>query len=97
VTFTVDIHHHMRPDFFWRATNEGDHPVGGIAPPPWSRASALARRCNELATELTQARPLDVLIAGVPSLLRQAVGEDDLDNRRDGLQASPVALKFAGE
>ena len=38
MTFIVDIHHHMLPDFFWRATNEGDHPVGGIAPPPWSRA-----------------------------------------------------------
>jgi len=88
VIFTVDIHHHMLPDFFWRATNEGDHPVGGIAPPPWSRAStlsflddagidvavtsistpgvhtgddtaarALARRCNELAAELTRDRP----------------------------------------
>jgi aminocarboxymuconate-semialdehyde decarboxylase len=32
----------MLPDFFWQATNEGDHPVGGIAPPPWSRASALS-------------------------------------------------------
>ena len=32
----------MLPDFFWRATNEGDHPVGGIAPPPWSRASTLS-------------------------------------------------------
>jgi 6-methylsalicylate decarboxylase len=42
VTFTVDIHHHMLPDFFWQATNEGDHPVGGIAPPAWSRASALS-------------------------------------------------------
>ena len=42
MTFTVDIHHHMLPDFFWQATNEGDHPVGGIAPPPWSRASALS-------------------------------------------------------
>jgi len=42
VTFTVDIHHHMLPDFFWRATNEGDHPVGGIAPPPWSRAGTLS-------------------------------------------------------
>jgi hypothetical protein len=31
VTFTVDIHHHMLPDFFWRATNEGDHPVGATA------------------------------------------------------------------
>jgi 6-methylsalicylate decarboxylase len=88
VTFTVDIHHHMLPDFFWQATNEADHPAGGIAPPPWSRASmlsflddagidvavtsistpgvhtgddaaarALARRCNELAAEMTRDRP----------------------------------------
>ncbi|HEX3826041.1 MAG TPA: amidohydrolase family protein [Sporichthyaceae bacterium] len=42
MTFTVDIHHHMLPDFFWRATNEADSPVGGIAPPPWTPASALS-------------------------------------------------------
>ena len=41
MSFTVDIHHHMLPDFFWRATNPGGHPVGGIAPPPWSAAGAL--------------------------------------------------------
>ena len=41
MTFTVDTHHHILPDFFWQAT-EGDNPVGGIAPPPWSRASALS-------------------------------------------------------
>ena len=34
--FTVDVHHHILPDFFWRETNEADRPVGGIAPPPWS-------------------------------------------------------------
>ena len=85
---TVDVHHHILPDFFWRETNEQHGPVGGIAPPPWSRESALAfmddaaidvavtsistpgvhtgsdrrarslaRRCNELAAELVQARP----------------------------------------
>jgi aminocarboxymuconate-semialdehyde decarboxylase len=85
---TVDVHHHILPDFFWRETNEQHGPVGGIAPPPWSRADALAfiddagidvavtsistpgvhtgndrrarslaRRCNELAAELVQARP----------------------------------------
>jgi predicted TIM-barrel fold metal-dependent hydrolase len=42
VTFTVDTHYYMLPDFFWRATNEADRPVGGIAPPPWSRASTLS-------------------------------------------------------
>jgi len=42
MTFTVDIHHHILPDVFWDATNEGDSPVGGIAPPPWSRDGMLA-------------------------------------------------------
>jgi predicted TIM-barrel fold metal-dependent hydrolase len=42
VTFTVDVHHHILPDFFWAATNEQNHPVGGIAPPPWSKQSALS-------------------------------------------------------
>ena len=42
MTFTVDMHHHMLPDFFWEATNAGDAPVGGIAPPPWSRAAAIS-------------------------------------------------------
>ena len=42
MTFTVDTHHHILPDFFFQATNEADHPVGGIAPPPWSRAGALS-------------------------------------------------------
>src|ERR1700677_3358957 len=39
---TVDVHHHILPDFFWRGTNEQDAPVGGIAPPPWSKESALS-------------------------------------------------------
>ena len=35
MTFTIDVHHHILPDFFFRETNDADHPVGGIAPPPW--------------------------------------------------------------
>jgi 6-methylsalicylate decarboxylase len=42
VKLTVDIHHHILPDFFWQATNEGDSPVGGISPAAWSRESALS-------------------------------------------------------
>ena len=42
MTFTIDVHHHILPDFFWAATNEGDHPVGGILPPPWSKDAALS-------------------------------------------------------
>ena len=42
MTFTVDTHHHILPDFFWRETNNPNNPVGGIAPPPWSKESALA-------------------------------------------------------
>jgi aminocarboxymuconate-semialdehyde decarboxylase len=32
---TIDVHHHIVPDFFWRETNDDAHPVGGIAPPAW--------------------------------------------------------------
>jgi len=39
--FTIDIHHHILPDFFWRETNGPTGPVGGILPPPWSRDLAL--------------------------------------------------------
>jgi aminocarboxymuconate-semialdehyde decarboxylase len=36
MSFTVDVHHHILPDFFFRETNDAHNPVGGIAPPPWS-------------------------------------------------------------
>jgi predicted TIM-barrel fold metal-dependent hydrolase len=39
---TIDVHHHFLPDFFWRETNEGASPVGGITPPPWTESAALA-------------------------------------------------------
>ena len=42
MSFTIDVHHHILPDFFWRATNEGDNPIGGIMPPPWSREAMLS-------------------------------------------------------
>jgi aminocarboxymuconate-semialdehyde decarboxylase len=42
MSFTIDIHHHILPDFFWRETNEADHPVGGIAPPPWDAGMMLS-------------------------------------------------------
>jgi 6-methylsalicylate decarboxylase len=38
---TIDVHHHILPDFFWRETNDSAHPVGGIAPPPWDEAGTL--------------------------------------------------------
>ena len=42
MTYTVDTHHHILPEFFFQATNEADHPAGGVAPAPWSRASMLS-------------------------------------------------------
>ncbi|QGZ93732.1 amidohydrolase family protein [Terricaulis silvestris] len=42
MSFTLDVHHHILPEFFWRATNEGDNPVGGLAPPPWSKEAAIS-------------------------------------------------------
>jgi predicted TIM-barrel fold metal-dependent hydrolase len=35
MTRTIDVHHHILPDFFWQETNDPHNPVGGIAPPPW--------------------------------------------------------------
>jgi aminocarboxymuconate-semialdehyde decarboxylase len=42
MSFTIDVHHHILPDVFWRATNDADSPVGGIMPAPWSKESALS-------------------------------------------------------
>jgi 6-methylsalicylate decarboxylase len=40
--FTVDVHHHILPEFFYRATNDAHNPVGGIAPQAWSTETALS-------------------------------------------------------
>src|SRR5258708_4994680 len=42
MAFTIDVHHHILPEFFWRETNAEHGPVGGVAPAPWSREDALA-------------------------------------------------------
>jgi aminocarboxymuconate-semialdehyde decarboxylase len=33
---TIDTHHHMLPDIFWRETDNAHAPVGGLAPLRWS-------------------------------------------------------------
>jgi predicted TIM-barrel fold metal-dependent hydrolase len=42
MAFTVDVHHHILPDIFWRAANDAHNPVGGIMPAPWSKESTLS-------------------------------------------------------
>lgn len=42
MAFTIDVHHHILPGFFFEATNETDNPVGGLAPAPWSKELALS-------------------------------------------------------
>ena len=42
MSLTIDVHHHIRPDFFLRATNDLDNPVGGITPAPWSKEAMLS-------------------------------------------------------
>jgi 6-methylsalicylate decarboxylase len=42
MSFTIDVHHHILPDVFWRATNDAHSPVGGILPAPWSKESTLS-------------------------------------------------------
>jgi 6-methylsalicylate decarboxylase len=39
---TVDLHHHVIPDFYWEASNEDGNAAGGITPPRWSLAGAIA-------------------------------------------------------
>jgi 6-methylsalicylate decarboxylase len=42
MTPTVDLHHHVIPDFYWDASNEDGNAAGGINPPPWSLEGAIA-------------------------------------------------------
>ena len=42
MSFTIDVHHHILPDVFYRATNDVHNPVGGIKPPPWAKESMLS-------------------------------------------------------
>ena len=42
MTFTVDIHHHLIPDFYRRATERAGQSVRGVLPAPWSQAGALS-------------------------------------------------------
>jgi 6-methylsalicylate decarboxylase len=42
MSLTVDLHHHVIPDFYWEATNEGGNAAGGINPPRWSLDDAIA-------------------------------------------------------
>jgi predicted TIM-barrel fold metal-dependent hydrolase len=39
---TIDTHHHMLPDFFWRETDNAHAPVGGLAPHRWSAEASLS-------------------------------------------------------
>jgi 6-methylsalicylate decarboxylase len=39
---TVDLHHHVIPDFYWEASNEDGNAAGGINPPRWSLEGAIA-------------------------------------------------------
>jgi hypothetical protein len=42
MTFTVDIHHHILPDFVWQVSNEQHGPDDGVAPVHRSAAGALS-------------------------------------------------------
>jgi 6-methylsalicylate decarboxylase len=39
---TIDTHHHILPDFFWRETNSPQAPVGGLAPLQWSKEAMIS-------------------------------------------------------
>ena len=39
---TIDTHHHMLPDFFWREADNAHAPVGGLAPLQWSKEASIS-------------------------------------------------------
>lgn len=41
-SLTIDTHHHILPDFFWRETNDSHAPVGGLAPLHWSKEAMIS-------------------------------------------------------
>ena len=41
-SLTIDTHHHILPDFFWRETNDSHAPVGGLAPLEWSKEAMIS-------------------------------------------------------
>jgi hypothetical protein len=51
MSLTIDVHHHILPDFFWRATNEQHGPVGQLG---WlyeflpSSSQRFARRATDI-------------------------------------------------
>jgi 6-methylsalicylate decarboxylase len=42
MSLTVDLHHHVIPEFYWEASNEDGNAAGGITPAPWSLDGAIA-------------------------------------------------------
>ena len=41
-SLTIDTHHHILPDFFWRETNDAHAPIGGLAPLQWSKEAMIS-------------------------------------------------------
>ncbi len=86
MSLTVDLHHHVVPEFYWDATNEDGNVAGGINPPRWSLDGAIAY--------LDEAR-IDVAIASISTpgvhlgddaaarILARRVSEYLADIRRD--------------
>jgi hypothetical protein len=76
---TVDLHHHVIPDFYWEASNEDGNAAGGITPPRWSLDGAIAY--------LDEAR-IDV---AVPSISTPGVHFGDDAAARTGVRSSRVS------
>jgi 6-methylsalicylate decarboxylase len=49
MAFTIDVHHHILPDVFWRAMNDAHNPVGDIATADTTRAVAQLHYGNTFA------------------------------------------------
>ena len=64
---TVDVHHHVIPDFYWEASNEHGNAAGGITPPRWSLDGAIAY-LDEARIDVIERRLME---AGAPDAVVQ--------------------------
>jgi hypothetical protein len=55
-SLTIDIHHHILPDFFWQETENAHAPVGGLAPLRWSKEATISSATAVMEADLSPKR-----------------------------------------
>jgi hypothetical protein len=93
---TVDLHHHVIPGFYWKASNEEGNAAGGITPPRWSLDGAIVLHMLRSVAGLENVvvgtdypYPRDAISIGGLRQLRQTAELDD--GERGGILGATAA------